>query len=97
MNNWVELKQWAENQKMTEVTQKMNELEQLDYFIGYTDQDGYELIEAKADEGVAVWTHVQSNNKYKVKVMKSAVIFYDEEDRFYDCDINGIEIIETLE
>lgn len=93
MDNWVELKEWATEQKLDNVLDKMNELEQLDYFFAYTDQDGYELIKSKSEEGVAVWTQDQSNNKYKVKVKKSSISFYDEEDKFYDCDVNGIELI----
>jgi len=93
MENWVELKEWAAEQKLNNVLDKMNELEQLDYFIAYTDQDGYELIKSKSEEGVAVWTQDQSNNKYKVKVKKSSISFYDEEDKFYDCDVSGVELI----
>ncbi|PIH59061.1 hypothetical protein [Paenibacillus sp. LK1] len=96
MSNWIELKDWAIENKLDIVIEKMNELESLDYFLAYTDNDGYDLIMSNTQDGIAVWTEEQSNSKFKLKVKKSAIFYYDDKDKFYDCDINGIEIIETL-
>nr|WP_145401646.1 hypothetical protein [Paenibacillus xylanexedens] len=96
MVNWNQLKQWAEEEKLHNVLQKMLEINECNYFFAYTNQDGRELIDEQSEGGVAVWTYQQPNNKYQVKVMKSSVSYYDEEDRFYDCDVNGVELIGTI-
>lgn len=109
MNNWVELKSWVEDmvKNSSEVNQhhqlafnnvlvKMESLEQQDYFQAYTDQDGLELIETKSEEGVAVWTHIQHNNKYIVKVPKAAVLYFDEETKSYDCNTEQVSIVKKL-
>jgi hypothetical protein len=79
------------------VLDKMNELENEDFFYAYTDQDGYELIQNKFEDGVAVWLNEHKKDEcYKVRVKKSAINFYDEEDKFYDCDYKGIEVLEQI-
>lgn len=96
MENWIELKKWALEQRLFKVVDKMDELEEQEYFIAYTNYDGFELIENDSEEGVTVWTYEHPSNKYKLKVKKSAIVYYDELDDFYDCHTNGIKVIEEL-
>lgn len=96
MENWEELKKWALEQRLFKVVEKMDELEEQEYFIAYTNSDGMELIENDSEEGVTVWTYEHPDNKCKLKVKKSAIIYYDEFDDFYDCYTNGVQVIEEI-
>ncbi|MCM3782043.1 hypothetical protein M3231_03575 [Neobacillus mesonae] len=96
MENWYELKNWVLKEGFQTVLRKMDELEEQDYFTAYTNLDGYELIKTNSDEGVIVWTYEHPDNKYKLKVKKAAIIYYDEIDECYDCKTNGVHLIEEI-